>query len=337
MNQSLNEWKDRYTPTAANSWKGRIDGGNSKRIHEVIQTIDLKEGVPKLKFPAYGIVGFSSDEGVTRNLGRPGACDGPESLRKSLGKLPINMPEPCPIFDVGDIHCKDGKLSLSQEALGDVISQLLTNDIHPIAIGGGHEIAWGCYQGIVKAYPDNNITVLNFDAHFDLRPLTEGSKGTSGTSFTQIAQHTLERNIPFDYFCVGIQRYGNTKMLFDTAEKLHVSYLFADDIYLKDRGEAMEFINNVIETSELIYVTICLDVFSSSVAPGVSAPQALGLMPWQVIPLLRALAQSQKVVCLDIAELNPAFDLNSMTSELAALLVCDYIHHHNRRTQGLHI
>lgn len=319
-------WTKRYTPGTAHTWKGRCDGGDSKRFHEVIQKVDLKKQLPKLKSPAFGLVGFACDEGVKRNLGRPGAHLGPENLRNALAKMPLHLADRCSILDVGDISCEDGRLSLSQEALSTVIAQLMTKKIHPIALGGGHEIALGSYQGILEAYPNKSIAILNFDAHFDLRPLSEG-RGTSGTPFTQMANILKSQNIPFHYTCIGIQRYGNTKMLFNAAKNLHVSYLYADEIHLKGWETGLKLVQELLEQQELIYVTLCLDVFSSSVAPGVSAPQPLGLLPWQVIPMLRVLAQSKKVVCLDIAELNPAHDLNNITADLAATLISDYIHH----------
>lgn len=322
---------DRYVPPQHFLWKGRCDGGDSKRFHEIVQCIDLRENSLDSAFSGFGILGFSCDEGIRRNQGRPGACEGPDSFRKSLAKHPFNPLRRQSVFDIGNISCMDERLSLSQEALGAVIGRMLDRKILPIAIGGGHEIAWGTYQGIRRAYPDNTIAVVNFDAHFDLRPLLDNDQGTSGTSFTQIANDAERRNTPFNYTCIGIQRYGNTKQLFDRAEKLKANFVFADDIHLKGWKSAAVAINRAIDSSELVYVTICLDVFSASTAPGVSAPQPLGLYPWQLIPLLRQLAQSKKTICLDIAELSPVHDTNGMTSDLAASLVCDFIHHYEQR------
>jgi len=45
-------------------------------------------------------------------------------------------------------------------------------------------------------------------------------------------------------------------------------------------------------------------------APGVSAPQPLGVLPWQILPLVRQLAASGKVVSYDIAELSPKYDID---------------------------
>ncbi len=77
----------------------------------------------------------------------------------------------------------------------------------------------------------------------------------------------------------------------------------------------------LLTRSEKIYLTICLDVFAFPFAPGVSAPQPLGIMPSQAFPILEQLFRSGKVISFDIAELNPKFDRDQMTAALAAQLL----------------
>jgi formiminoglutamase len=87
-------------------------------------------------------------------------------------------------------------------------------------------------------------------------------------------------------------------------------------------------LETIIRQSEFLYVSICMDVFSSAYAPGVSARQPLGLLPWHVLPLLNRLAESGKVLILDIAEVNPLQDKDNLTAQLGASLVSHYIHHY---------
>ena len=81
------------------------------------------------------------------------------------------------------------------------------------------------------------------------------------------------------------------------------------------------FLANFIANHKHIYLSICLDVFAECYAPGVSAPQAMGLTPWQAFPLLKYLLQTGKVVGLDVAELSPPLDQGQKTARLAASLV----------------
>ncbi|MEC7840126.1 MAG: formimidoylglutamase [Chlamydiota bacterium] len=326
MNIDLKNCVERYNQENKSAWKGRSEGNDPSYIHEIVTTIDIINSSIQNISGDIGLIGFASDEGVRRNSGRPGASKGPKSLRESLGKLPLNR-DIKSIIDFGDINCRDGKLLTSQQALGDIVNLMFSSNLHPIILGGGHEVAYGTYQGIAKAFPDEQLTIVNFDAHYDLRPLMEGTKGTSGTPFYQIAKDRIENGLSFEYTCIGIQRYGNNKHLIKKAKELNVYTIYAEDLFFNSLEYLREIADNIIANSKNIYVTVCLDVFSSAIAPGVSAPQSLGIHPWHVIAILRELAKSGKVICLDIAELSPLHDINMKTAQLAASIVSDYIHH----------
>ena len=72
------------------------------------------------------------------------------------------------------------------------------------------------------------------------------------------------------------------------------------------------------ERNDALYLTIDLDGFSSAYAPGVSAPSPMGFSPAFAFKILHFLMQTQKVVAVDIAELNPRYDRDQSTAVLAA-------------------
>ncbi len=324
-----NEKKALIKKLSKQLWQGRNDSNAPTRLHEAIIFNDIDK-ISKWPFANkhVGFLGFSSDEGVRRNLGNIGAVEGPDALRRALANLPI--PQQAMIFsDFGTVCCQNDALEEAQSELAEIVKKMIGKDILPILLGGGHEIAWANYQGISAACPDKKITVINFDAHLDLRPLLLDDKGSSGTSFTQISKFCAEHSKPFDYICLGIQEMSNTSLLFETAENLKVKILLADEFHLGGIEPALEFLDEVLLHSEVIHLTICLDVFASAFAPGVSAPQSLGLMPWQVIPLLHRLASSGKVISLDIAELCPPRDIDGRTAHLAAALIYQFLNHYH--------
>lgn len=321
-NEAMNPltiWPTRYMPPADEIWQGRREGPKALRYHEIVQCNDLTTPF-SIDKPAYGILGFVCDEGIKRNQGRPGAAEGPAALRKALGKLPVHTHDAF-LYDFGNITCVDGNLEESQRALGEAVAILSNLGICPIVIGGGHELAWGHFLGIASAYPGQGCAIVNFDAHFDLRPLLEGKKGSSGTSFNQIAQFLQAQNLRFDYTCLGIQSLGNTEILFNKAKELKASIVYAEDFHEGGTEKSLSLIEEVIARSEKIYVSICLDVFAAPFAPGVSAPQALGLLPWHAIPGIKLLSDSGKVIGWDVAELSPPFDRDGTTAQLAASLI----------------
>src|SRR5690606_24144628 len=89
--------------------------------------------------PSFGIIGFAVEEGVRRNFGRLGAAQGPEALRRALSSLPVTDTN-IRLYDFGDIICPDGNLEQAQEQLGNCVATLLSHNITPVVLGGGHEV-----------------------------------------------------------------------------------------------------------------------------------------------------------------------------------------------------
>ena len=310
-------WQHFYSPSSKSVWKG--DKESADDFHHLVQCRDLRK--TDTKNSSLALLGFASDEGVRRNEGRPGAVKGPQELRKALGKLPYHLDQS--LIDYGNISCEDRDLESAQEALACAVRRLHT--MHPLTVllGGGHEIAWGHYCGIATD-PPSPLSILNIDAHFDLRPV-EKNQGSSGTSFWQIAKVQT----PFHYSCLGLQETSNAKSLFLDAESLKVNYLLESECFSSQKTSS--FVMEIIKRKEPIYLTICLDVFSSACAPGVSAPQPFGLLPPHVLPVLKQVAESGFLIAVDIAELAPPFDVQGQTAALAAHLLSYLLHHYRAK------
>lgn len=320
-----------YRKTLVETWSGRNDGADLavQRWHQRVILVDLlAEVIPLLSPGQQGIalIGFSCDEGVRRNGGRVGAKDGPAHFRKACCNLPVHFPEDTVFLDFGDVVCTDQDMEGAQRSLSEVVSFALANGYRPLVIGGGHEVAYGHYTGI-DSYLNQaeSIGVINFDAHFDLREPNENGTN-SGTGFFQIAQDCKVSGKPFRYMPVGIQLNSNTKYLFDTAAGLGVQHIPAEGFMASNQELIQCQLEEFIVGSTHIYLTICLDVFSSSFAPGVSAAAFSGLIPDAFFfSCLKAVMASGKVISMDIAECNPVFDQDQRTAKLAAALAFSMI------------
>lgn len=299
-------------------WQGRSDSAENERIFQVIKNIDLHSQTIDSLEKGLIIIGFASDEGVKRNLGRTGAKEGPNSIRLQLGKLPYF--NELKLYDVGNIQCLNNDLEYAQIALGKLIAYCHKLGHKTLILGGGHETAWGHYLGLKDRYPD--LGIVNFDAHFDLRDL---NISTSGTPFMQIAKDKKILNQSFDYFCYGTQQTANTKSLFETANSLDVHYLSQNKINQTTLDWQLNYVEDFIDQKNSIYLTICMDVFNASVAPGVSAPQPMGIMPSQLMPVLQYILNSKKVVSADLVELSPKYDKDDITARLASSLAAEII------------
>ncbi len=309
-------------------WQGRIDSDSNFdafRWHQWVKPIDLREEnlIPYQGKLGFAFLGFCCDEGVKRNKGRTGAAKGPESIRKELANLPCRFTKEVKIFDAGDIFCENISLEESQNLLSKAIEKILKLNLFPIVLGGGHEIAFGHYKGILNYLNQSNtnpkIGIINFDAHFDLRPYPNG--GSSGTMFRQISDICKEKDLKYSYLCIGVQKHSNTIDLFKTADNLGAEYMLAKDIVDSDNWNVLEKLDGFIKFQDEVYITICSDVFSSAFAPGVSASQPLGLDPERVLKFLKYILKSNKVISFDIAEVSPRFDQDNVTANLASVLI----------------
>ncbi len=323
------KWESRYVPPDPRIWQGRADVPSDSCFYQHIRLLNVLSQEPVKSTPTtFALIGFKCDEGIKRDLGRAGAADGPIAIRQQLAKLPVQK-QNIDCYDAGDIICTDNDLETSQQALAEVIAMFLAKGIHPIVLGGGHEMAWGHYQGIIKNYPrEKHLGIINFDAHFDLHPTHPIEHGSATTAFYQIAHDHLANKKRFDYNCIGVQHAGDIRQSFDIAKKLKVKFILADELHQGLQEKCFDFIDRIIDENERIYLSLSLDVFSAAFAPAVSSIQPLGLNPWHVIPLLRQAASSGKVVSYDIAELIPRYDIDHRTAKLAAAMVYEIFHHH---------
>ncbi len=315
-------WTTGYAPPDLSPWTGRIDSSDDYdafRWHQWIRLLDLS-GTPEPCTGPLGValLGFCCDEGIRRNLGRAGAVHGPKAIRKELGNLPCWFHRALTLHDAGDVHCTGGDLERAQAALVQAVKRVLELGYFPIVLGGGHETAYGHFSGL-RSHLGRALAIVNFDAHFDLRPYPQG--GTSGTMFRQIADDCASAGEAFRYLCLGVQRYGNTVDLFRTAERLGVRHLLSKELADMPMDRLQAFLAAFSDGTEDLHVTICADVFSSAFAPGVSAAQPLGMDPEQAFQVLAWLFGTGKVRGFDVCEVSPRFDQDSTTASLAKVLV----------------
>lgn len=312
-----------YNRTSPETYSGRASNQNLY-VHEKVLCVDVSS-LEKSSDKRVALLGYACDEGVKRNQGRFGAVKGPDAIRKKLGKLPNHLDDETALLDVGSIHCSNADLETAQYKLAHQVQQLLNGNLFPIVLGGGHDIAYGTYNGI-KKYLGNakSIGIINFDAHFDLRSNQDGN--TSGTPFYQIAKDCEASGTAFHYLCLGIREDANDSSLFKTAKELDVKYILRDTFRIEFHNEINAWINAFIQNVDAVYVTIDLDGFSSAYAPGVSAPSPMGFTPDVVLASLKTIIASGKLTALDIAELNPTYDIDDQTARLAASLVHSVIH-----------
>ena len=299
-------------------WQGRFDG-DDPLYHRIFQRVSLETDYASISPNDFVLHGFAVDEGVKRNKGRVGAKEAPDIIRKNMSNFPVVNPE-FSLKDFGNINCDDGNLDKSQNELAEKVTEVLKRGGKSFVLAGGHEVTYAHYSGIRKAFPNEIIGIINIDAHFDNREPEESVGPSSGTGFWQIAQEG-----PINSLHIGIQRNSNTLKLFDTAHHYGMKYILAEELFFENLPAVYQKIDEVTASCEVLYLTICMDVFNASIAPGVSAAAYNGIFADSAfMHYFKHILKSEKLLAFDIAEVNPVFDLNERTARLAASLANEW-------------
>lgn len=166
--------------------------------------------------------------------------------------------------------------------------ELLLEDKFLTFFGGEHSISIGIIKAFYEKY--QNLTVLQIDAHADLRPEYHGSKYNHACAVYDASKNT-------NLIQVGIRSMDVTEKEHLNAEKC----FFAEDIYGNDKW--ME--KSIDLMTDNVYLTIDLDAFDPSIMPSTGTPEPGGLNWNDTICYLKKVMESKNVVGFDIVELAP--------------------------------
>lgn len=299
------------------------------RLGEWVQTLSE---LPLTSTPKESIVilGTPDDTGVINNLGRPGAKEGPNSIRKHLYKMaqPMDLmwEKELALFDAGNTPISSSLLKTHEQA------QILTTQIAAeghtlITLGGGHDVAAPHFSGFVqgrrKLNPKEKVGLINIDPHLDVRELENGIPN-SGSAFRQILDSQIISGDGFVEF--GTKSNRNSRDHFEYVKKRQVLVLTWEGLQTSPEGIFKSFkhqLDRLARSHHSLGVTLDLD--SCSEAEGMSAAPVIGFSATELYSLA-ALAGSQiKVKFFELAEVAPPLDIAERSSRIAAELIYAFL------------
>ena len=306
-----------WQPVSPEIWQGRDDSAEASNALRLFQTVQLS---PTFTPDPTGIalLGFCCDAGVKRNQGRPGAAQAPDVLRAALGNMASHAGHDR-LIDLGNITAEGDALEEAQQALSEAVTACQQAGMRTLVLGGGHETAWGHGKGLLDAFPDERVVIVNLDAHLDLR---YARHATSGTPFRQLARYCEAQQRDFSYACLGVSRAANTPALWDEAMRLNVRLV--EDLDFQQAAPAV--IEAIIREADRIYLTIDLDVLPAGEMPAVSAQAALGVPARDLLRAIAPICHSGKLQAVDLVEFSPRFDREGQGAKLAARLAWQIAH-----------
>lgn len=286
--------------------------------------------------------------GVPLDLGgnRRGVDMGPSALRLTglaeriralglevtdTGDVDVPIPELC---DVGDAsHKYAGPIATVCEELCDRVYDGLGQGGLPVSIGGDHSLAMGSVAGVARRFRESGeeLGLLWFDAHGDMNtPASTDSGNVHGMSLAHLLGMGDERLASVGGFR-GKVRPENVSLIgvrdLDAREKKLVAesgvHVFTmQDI---DRRGASSVTEEAIELASRgtagVHVSLDIDVVDPSIASGVGTPKKGGLTYREAHLCLEMVAESKRMVSIDLVEVNPILDVRNATAELGGELL----------------
>ncbi len=207
------------------------------------------------------------------------------------------------------------------------VNQTLNHNQFPIVIGGDHSIAVGTWGGVVSHFDAfQNFGLIWIDAHMDSHtPETSESQAYHGMPLAALLGYgasalvNISSKMPIyrpEHVClIGVRSYEEGEA--DLLNRLGVRVYKMDEV--QKRGfqdvlkEALALVN---KGTEGFGVTIDLDAFDPTDAPGVGSPEPNGLSVKEVLPALSLIKKDPSFKALEIVEFNPNFDKNNKTLHL---------------------
>lgn len=223
-----------------------------------------------------------------------GTEKGPSAIIKASSEMEFYDDEMGNVFEAGICTLKELKTDKKPEEMVGIAyshaKKLLDDDKFLAVLGGEHSIT----SGIVKAFNEKHpgLSVLQIDAHADLRDEFEGSKHSHACAM----RRTIET---CPVVQVGIRSLSYEEAEFVKEKKL--SIFWAKNIVGNDRW----FDEAISKLSDSVYITIDLDALDPSIMPSVGTPEPGGLSYYRLLRFLRKVCEKKNVVGFDIVELCP--------------------------------
>ena len=268
---------------------------------------------------------------------RAGARFGPRSVREASTLFSFGhagaydheddatyLPGEVRIVDIGDADIVHTDTVKSHANIETGVRAILDAGALPVTIGGDHSINIPCINAF-KGQGD--IHILQIDAHLDFVDERHGVRHGHGNPMRRAAEKP---------YVTGLTQLG-IRNVSSTAKEGYVDAraMGSDIISVRQaRSMGVEGLAARIPAGARLYITIDIDAFCPSIAPGTGTPSHGGFLYYEVLELMQQVARRHEVVGLDLVEVAPAYDPTDSTSILAAQLLLNTLGFifHARRT-----
>jgi agmatinase len=242
-----------------------------------------------------------------------GTKNGPEEIIKASHQVELFDEElnKEPYKEIGIKTLKPfaikNKIKSALDQLSKINKEIMTENKFPMVFGGEHSITPGSIRPFVKKY--NEVLLLHFDAHADLRESYHGEKFSHASAIKRCLDFKNVKVISF-----GIRNISQAEMNFYQKNKDRIEIFWGKDKKSWNLNRLEKIFKN-----KNVYITFDVDGFDASIMPATGTPEPGGLMWEDVLPIIKRVCKVSNIVGADINELAPIKNFNSYNFLIAKL------------------
>jgi agmatinase len=199
------------------------------------------------------------------------------------------------------------KIESALDQLSKINEDILSSDKFPLVFGGEHSLTPGSIKPFAKKYDE--ITLLHFDAHADLRESYQDEKFSHASAIKRCLDYKNLKVVSF-----GIRNLSKEEMDFYNNNRDRIEIFWGKDKQKWDLSLLDKFFTN-----KNVYITFDVDGFDASIMPATGTPEPGGMLWEDVLPIIKKVCQISNVVGADINELAPIKNFESYNFLVAKL------------------
>ena len=225
------------------------------------------------------------------------------------------LSEDVKIVDIGDADIIHTDTIESHKNIEKGVRSILKAGALPVVLGGDHSVNIPCVNAFSGSGP---IHILQIDAHLDFVDERHGVKYGHGNPMRRAAEKSYVTGLTQ----VGIRNVSSTsKEGYEDAKAMNSDILSVR----QTRKIGPKNLVGRIPKDSNVYITIDIDAFCPSIAPGTGTPSQGGFLYYEVLEILQHLSKQNKVVGIDLVEVAPDYDHSGSTTILAAQILLNFL------------
>jgi agmatinase len=225
------------------------------------------------------------------------------------------LPASVRIVDIGDADIVHTDTVKSHANIRKGVEAILAAKALPVVIGGDHSVNIPCIEAFEG---QGDIHIFQIDAHLDFVDERHGVRNGHGSPMRRAAERPYVKGLTQ----VGIRNVSST-----ARDGYEAARAMGADILSVRQARALgaQGVVDRIPKGARVYVTLDIDGFCPSIAPGTGTPSHGGFLYYEVLEMLQAIARTHEVVGMDLVEVAPDYDHSGSTTTLAAQILLNFL------------